>query len=77
MRPLADRYRFLTEVSLPPHRSPKGAGGRERLALGVAGLRLKSLGEPMNLVIWLPALFVLGSVSMLACIAFAEACARI
>jgi hypothetical protein len=31
----------------------------------------------MNLVIWLPALFMLGAVSMLACIAFAEACARI
>ena len=31
----------------------------------------------MNLVVCLPALFVLGSVSMAACLAFAEACARI
>jgi hypothetical protein len=31
----------------------------------------------MNLVFWLPALFVLGVVSMAACLAFAEGCARI
>jgi hypothetical protein len=31
----------------------------------------------MNLVIWLPALFVLGLVSVGMCLAFAEACARI
>ena len=31
----------------------------------------------MNLEIWLPAMFVLGVVSMFACIAFAEACAKI
>ena len=31
----------------------------------------------MNLVVWLPALYVLGLVSMAVCLAFAEACARI
>jgi hypothetical protein len=31
----------------------------------------------MNLAVWLPALFVLGVASMAACLAFAEACARI
>jgi hypothetical protein len=31
----------------------------------------------MNLVIWLPALFVLGIGSVLICLAFAEGCARI
>jgi hypothetical protein len=31
----------------------------------------------MNLVIWLPAMFVLGIVSMLACLAFTEGCSRI
>jgi len=31
----------------------------------------------MDLAVWLPAMFGLGVVSMLACIAFAEACARI
>jgi hypothetical protein len=31
----------------------------------------------MNLAIWLPALFVLGLVSMGACMVFAEGCARI
>jgi len=31
----------------------------------------------MNLVIWLPALFALGLVSMALCGAFIEACARI
>jgi hypothetical protein len=31
----------------------------------------------MNLVFWLPALFTLGIVSMAACLAFAEGCARI
>ena len=31
----------------------------------------------MNLVVWLPGLFVLGVVSMLACMAFAEGCGRI
>jgi len=31
----------------------------------------------MNLVIWLPALFVLGVASMAACLAFAAGCARI
>jgi hypothetical protein len=31
----------------------------------------------MNLAIWLPALFVLGVISMTACMAFAEGCGRI
>jgi len=31
----------------------------------------------MNLVIWLPALFALGLISIAVCLAFAEACARI
>jgi hypothetical protein len=31
----------------------------------------------MNLIVWLPAIFVLGVVSMLLCIAFAEGCDRI
>lgn len=31
----------------------------------------------MNLAIWLPAMFVLGVVSMLLCLAFAEGCSRI
>jgi hypothetical protein len=31
----------------------------------------------MNLVFWLPALFVLGVASMAACLAFTEACDRI
>jgi hypothetical protein len=31
----------------------------------------------MNLAVWLPALFVLGVVSMGVCLAFAEGCARI
>jgi len=31
----------------------------------------------MNLVIWLPAFFVLGLISMAACLTFTEACARI
>ncbi len=31
----------------------------------------------MDLTVWLPALFALGLVSMLACLVFAEACARI
>jgi hypothetical protein len=31
----------------------------------------------MNLAIWLPALFALGIVSIAACLAFAEGCARI
>jgi hypothetical protein len=31
----------------------------------------------MNLAVWLPALFVLGVVSMIACVAFAEGCGRI
>jgi len=31
----------------------------------------------LNLAVWLPALFVLGVVSLLLCIAFAEGCARI
>jgi hypothetical protein len=31
----------------------------------------------MNLIFWLPALFVLGVVSMAACLAFVEGCARI
>jgi hypothetical protein len=31
----------------------------------------------MNLAVWLPVLFVLGIVSMAACLAFAEGCARI
>jgi hypothetical protein len=31
----------------------------------------------MNLAIWLPSLFVLGVVSIAACLAFAEGCARI
>ena len=31
----------------------------------------------MNLVFWLPVLFGLGIVSMMACLAFAEGCARI
>jgi hypothetical protein len=31
----------------------------------------------MNLVIWLPTLFVLGLISLAACLAFTEACARI
>jgi hypothetical protein len=31
----------------------------------------------MNLVIWLPALFALGLISISLCLAFAEACARI
>jgi hypothetical protein len=31
----------------------------------------------LNLTVWLPALFVLGLVSMAACLAFAEGCARI
>jgi hypothetical protein len=33
--------------------------------------------KTMNLVIWLPALFVLGLIGLAACLAFAEACARI
>ncbi len=31
----------------------------------------------MNLLIWLPALFILGIVSMAACLAFTEGCDRI
>jgi hypothetical protein len=31
----------------------------------------------LNLAVWLPALFVLGVVSVVACIVFAEGCARI
>ena len=31
----------------------------------------------MNLIAWLPALFALGLISMAACLAFAEGCARI
>jgi len=31
----------------------------------------------MNLVIWLPALFALGLISISLCLAFAEGCARI
>jgi hypothetical protein len=31
----------------------------------------------MNLVLWLPALFVLGIASIGACLAFAEGCGRI
>jgi hypothetical protein len=31
----------------------------------------------MNLAFWLPTLFVLGVVSMVLCLAFAEGCARI
>jgi hypothetical protein len=31
----------------------------------------------MDLAFWLPALFVLGLISMAACLAFTEACARI
>jgi hypothetical protein len=31
----------------------------------------------MNLALWLPGLFVLGLVSMVACLAFTEGCARI
>ncbi len=31
----------------------------------------------MNLVVWLPALFVLGVVSIYACLAFTEGCGRI
>jgi hypothetical protein len=31
----------------------------------------------MDLAVWLPALFVLGVVSMAICLAFAEGCARI
>jgi hypothetical protein len=31
----------------------------------------------MNLVVWLPALFVLGLISIAACLVFTEACARI
>jgi len=31
----------------------------------------------MNLVVWLPGMFLLGLVSMLACYAFIDACAKI
>lgn len=31
----------------------------------------------MNLWVWLPAMFGLGVVSMIACLVFAEGCARI
>ena len=31
----------------------------------------------MNLVVWLPAMFVLGWAGLFACLAFTEACARI
>ena len=31
-------------------------------------------GTPMNLVVWLPAMFLLGLVSMGLCIAFVKAC---
>jgi hypothetical protein len=31
----------------------------------------------MDLAVWLPAMFVLGLVSVAACVAFAEGCARI
>jgi hypothetical protein len=31
----------------------------------------------MDLAVWLPAMFVLGVVSMVLCVAFAEGCARI
>jgi len=31
----------------------------------------------MNLAIWLPALFALGFLSIVLCLAFTEACARI
>jgi hypothetical protein len=31
----------------------------------------------MNLALWLPGLFVLGVVSIAACLAFAEGCAKI
>jgi hypothetical protein len=31
----------------------------------------------MDLAVWLPALFALGWVSLAACLAFAEGCARI
>jgi hypothetical protein len=33
--------------------------------------------EQMNLVLWLPGLFVLGVVSLAACLAFTEGCAKI
>jgi hypothetical protein len=33
--------------------------------------------DTMNLVIWLPALFALGLISIALCLAFTEACARI
>jgi hypothetical protein len=42
------------------------------------GLKSKIKGATaMNLAFWLPALFVLGVVSMTACLAFTEGCARI
>ena len=31
----------------------------------------------MNLVIWLPAMFVLGLVSMIGCYAFIDVCAKV
>jgi hypothetical protein len=31
----------------------------------------------MDLTVWLPGLFALGLISILACLAFAEGCARI
>jgi hypothetical protein len=34
-------------------------------------------GELMDLAVWLPSLFVLGWVSLAACLAFTEGCARI
>jgi hypothetical protein len=34
-------------------------------------------GDMMNLVIWLPAMFLLGLVTMIACYAFIGACEKI
>jgi hypothetical protein len=34
-------------------------------------------GVAMNLVVWLPAMFVLGIASMALCLAFVSACERI
>ena len=41
------------------------------------GIQFRSRSDAMNLAVWLPALFVLGWVSLFACLAFTEGCGRI
>jgi hypothetical protein len=72
VNPESGRYRFLQAIYAAPAHfyavlTTQGIGcvGRAR--------RIRT----MNLVIWLPALFALGLISMATCLAFTEACARI